>query len=406
MDMQNVSNLQIPEGAVRTIHDKDDKLLWGRLAYDTKYAGDTLQQTYSGKNLWNPDVYYSNNDVYTPSVGITIPNTLNPNVTSSFTDSQITVISTIKNGGGMYLSPALSPGTYHISVSVTTSGGSGGKIRANILDSSHTVLRNDDYWSIGIDATRQIDFNVTVASGEVYIAISLIATGNNGGTVTANNPQLELGSSATTYQKFVGGIPSPNPDYPQTVNVVAGTQTITLTDGVVSEDCTVDLGSTELCKIGTYQDYIYKTGDDWYVHKEIGKIILNGTNLNFFAQPSGNYGIFYSSKISDAANSNVLPIFSDHFHYSTQNEAGRGYQYGSRLYLYYGDNNTTANEFKTWLGSNNTTAYYTLDTSVDTQIIDNTLINQLDMINVWLTRYGYSATVSGNLPLIIDKTNL
>jgi len=32
---------------------------------------------------------------------------------------------------------------------------------------------------------------------------------------------------------------------------------------------TVDLGQIELCKIGDYQDYIYKSGDDWYLHKEI-----------------------------------------------------------------------------------------------------------------------------------------
>ena len=43
MDMQNVSNLQIPEGIVRTIHDKDNRLLWGRVAYNTKYDGNTVQ---------------------------------------------------------------------------------------------------------------------------------------------------------------------------------------------------------------------------------------------------------------------------------------------------------------------------------------------------------------------------
>ena len=31
----------------------------------------------------------------------------------------------------------------------------------------------------------------------------------------------------------------------------------------------------ELCKIGDYQDYIYKSGDDWYVHKEINAFDLS-----------------------------------------------------------------------------------------------------------------------------------
>lgn len=33
----------------------------------------------------------------------------------------------------------------------------------------------------------------------------------------------------------------------------------------------------ELCKIGDYQDYIYKSGDDWYVHKEVEKIASYGS---------------------------------------------------------------------------------------------------------------------------------
>ena len=38
----------------------------------------------------------------------------------------------------------------------------------------------------------------------------------------------------------------------------------------------------ELCKIGTYQDYFYKENDKWYLHKEIGKVVLNGSeNYNF-----------------------------------------------------------------------------------------------------------------------------
>lgn len=549
MDMQNVSNLVIPEGNVNTIHDKDHKLIWGRLAYDTKYAGDTLQQTYSGKNLWNPDVYYSNNDVYTPSVGITIPNTLNPNVTSSFTDSQITVISTIKNGGGMYLSPALSPGTYHISVNVTPSGGSGARIRANILDSSHTVLRNDDYWSIGAGTTRQIDFNVTVASGEVYIAISLIATGDNGGTVTANNPQLELGSSATTYQKFVGGIPSPNPDYPQDVNVVTGEQTVTVSgknlfnksninavstgatwDGEVvtsknfsnasnvntqiywpsdkvipiekpfivsmeirltsgstgtfarigdgysgafvavehptittqwqrysykltppegfilrallvrmsqingqiqirniqvefgqnaseyepynGANYTINLGSTELCKIGDHQDYIYKSGDDWYVHKDCGKIELDGSNDETWSiVGSGTVNFFYAyNSIPNYLYTGLAQGFIC--------SAGVGASIGStttangvsitnvaEFRVRYGTEMTLAN-WKSYLSSTPMSVYYRLATPTDTKITDATLVGQLDAIHQFLTRYGYSATVSGNLPLIIDKTNL
>ena len=33
----------------------------------------------------------------------------------------------------------------------------------------------------------------------------------------------------------------------------------------------------ELCKIGTYQDYFYKDSGKWYLHKEVGKVVLDGS---------------------------------------------------------------------------------------------------------------------------------
>lgn len=40
--------------------------------------------------------------------------------------------------------------------------------------------------------------------------------------------QIELGSTATAYEPFVGGQPSPSPSYPQTINFVTGEQNITI----------------------------------------------------------------------------------------------------------------------------------------------------------------------------------
>ena len=61
-----------------------------------------------------------------------------------------------------------------------------------------------------------------------------ITTGDN---TAYSNVQIELGSQATSYAPYFTPI--------------------------------------ELCKIGTYQDYIYKSGGKWYVHKEIGKVDLS-----------------------------------------------------------------------------------------------------------------------------------
>ena len=61
------------------------------------------------------------------------------------------------------------------------------------------------------------------------IIIDTLRIYNSG--VTFNNYtfsiQLEEGSSSTSFEPYTGGIPSPNPDYPQDINVVEGRQVIT-----------------------------------------------------------------------------------------------------------------------------------------------------------------------------------
>ena len=82
MNLQDVANLTIPEGEVKMIHDKNNRLLWGRLSYDTTYRGNTTQQTYSGKNLFNKNATVTSfgNCTYTYSDGVyTITNTNDSN---------------------------------------------------------------------------------------------------------------------------------------------------------------------------------------------------------------------------------------------------------------------------------------------------------------------------------------
>lgn len=260
LNMQNVKDIEIPEGDVRTIYDKDSRLIWGRLAYGTKYAGDTLQ-----------------------------------------------------NG-------------------------------------------------------------------------------------------------------------TPTPDTPIPVQTVTGEQTVTLGDGVDSEDFAISLGSLELCKIGDYQDYIYKSGDDWYVHKECGKVVFDGTEAWNGGTSTGSptYLYAYTAALDSLSLYSARQAFCSHFAMASNMLAtGTSVSYPCmsvvtpsagtyahiRLMIPLAIAANT-NALRTWLGSHNTNLYYVLATSTDTKITDATLIGQLNAVHEWLTRYGYNATVTGNLPIIINKTNL
>lgn len=143
----------------------------------------------------------------------------------------------------------------------------------------------------------------------------------------------------------------------------------------------------ELCKIGTYQDVIYKQNNKYYMEKQIGKVVVNGessegwTKLNNCFQTSGEL----PSDIK--AIGSTLNALSNHFKYEywasgiTSNMTNNcfGWNSAKKLTMRY-DTCSTANDFKTWLQSNNVIIYYQLATSTTTEITETTLISQLEAI--------------------------
>lgn len=203
--------------------------------------------------------------------------------------------------------------------------------------------------------------------------------------------QIELGSSPTSYQSYT------------------------------SQPYTVDLDAIELCKIGDYQDYIYKSGDDWYVHKETGKIVFDGTenywvlfNDNDDTQlfgSSGDSAVIPNANAVVATNNSYLRCnnFTVYNCYDPSNvQEGICYHPNRRpmVRLFKSRLSTVSvSGFQTWLASNNITLYYTLATPTTTQITDATLIGQL---NALAGAKGYNnqtnvvVTATGeNLPAIL-----
>lgn len=191
------------------------------------------------------------------------------------------------------------------------------------------------------------------------------------------------------WQPYVGGIASPNPDYPQTVNVVTGEQTVTVSDGDNNSDTyTVDLGSVELCRISNYRDNIYKSSGNWYVHKETGKVVFDGSE-SWTRSTYSSTNNFYTTVADALKDASFVNIRSDMFSPTPLSWGSLGNEvYGIALYntssqiriLYPQSLISDANAFKTWLSNHNTTVYYALDTPTDTQITDATLVAQLEAL--------------------------
>lgn len=162
--------------------------------------------------------------------------------------------------------------------------------------------------------------------------------------------QLELGSTATTYAPYFTPI--------------------------------------ELCKIGTYQDYIYKSGEDWYLHKEVGKKVLDGSiapDMVNSQQTNTTLADWYNF-VPEATGAEARGGFSNYmsFNDTVWSSDVEGFCYSITNEAFYFRLNkttigTTTSSVQTWLQSHPTNFYYIIK-ATDTQITNSALIAQLEAL--------------------------
>lgn len=373
----------------------------GRMPLQPK--GNTEQTTYSGKNLLAYTSYgelqqgilttYDSND-----------GALILNGTASNTFSNITKESSLN----------ISTGTYTFSISEAKDY----NVRLRITYTDDTILN-------GTISKGDTSVNINITKAVKNQRIFIYEDNTLSGTIFTNErlyAQLEEGSTSTNFEKYVGGYPSPSPDYPQPVKVVTGNNTINVSDGTNSENYYLNLGSIDLCKIGEYQDYIYKDNGNWYKKSYIGKIVLNGSESWGYGG-SSTPNVFYTTVITDYATSNNIP-YSNYYIGNTNVNGASGMSSlanntiafinvsgGTTPRFYIKDTNYTLSaDLKTWLGTHNLIVYYALITPTDTQITDETLITQLESLNNAMsfdgTNYISSEYATGNAPVIISASAL
>ena len=175
----------------------------------------------------------------------------------------------------------------------------------------------------------------------------------NGSTVDCTIKfQLEKGTSVTEWEPYKGII------YPLT------------------------LGNIELCKIGTYEDCIYKNDDKWYLYKNIGKVVLDGTEDGWGSYEQNSVVNFYNNSLITFRTQQGYCdkfIVSNNTSYVANKLAIFSTLVGFGIYLLSSNiNNLT--DFKNWLSNNNVTLYYILATPTTTEITDTTLTNQLEAL--------------------------
>lgn len=369
---------------------------------DTMLYGNTFQQTYSGKNLFNKDATpfakTSNTEITVMETGIRV--TQNTATTSNmFTTYVIGDFSSFANQVVTLSADIMVSGqnTSRLALGYCKADGSSRTTKMTLSTSGQVSLR----------------LSATELAERPYLYIYAYANtsggaGQAGDYVEYTDFQLELNSTATSYEPYTGGIPAPNPDYPQTVQVATGEQTVTIGNGSSSQTFAVDLGSLELCKLGDYQDYIYKSGDDWFVHKEVQHLSLGISDMNNNEQYPGwrNRTVLVDTLGSGFNNTldrittylaNILSSDSGSADTGILSANTRGT--GS---LFFQNGNWSQTYWKTNYPNLSLELYYgILVPQVDTQITDQTLVGQLNALDRMRLFVG-----ENNLTVLATGTNL
>lgn len=491
---------------------------------DITPEGNTEQITYTGKNLLGliigrTDTVNGVTITITPDGYVKLHGTANDNINKSYNWAI---------AGSTYSSKEY---TYS---STYSSGTVSNNFAVNIRSGSTQTSTSNQFNPNSLYVNNSLRKETFTASGSGYITgIQFII--NNG--VSFNNfiikLQVEQGSTVTDYEPYVGGTPSPNPDYPQDIRVVKGDNTIkinsknlfdkdnanilnasinssgvlssnsncktiyipiksnttytiqkiistqfrasvyddipqinstgtntisnfigtsititstnnskylavfcyintdTLTEQEILDSIQIEQGSTatdyepyqnqtypiylgdlELCKIGDYQDYIYKENNKWYIHKDIGKVVLDGSE-NWERSSSYSNASFTNISgakyIPDSGDNNIY-VYCDYYDRTYKTNLNNlsyccALSSNSNLLIRNVDF-TTNNNFKNWLSTHNTTVYYVLETPTTTEITDTTLINQLNNLysavaNQDKTFIECTSTDLNNVPLIV-----
>lgn len=239
--------------------------------------------------------------------------------------------------------------------------------------------------------------------------MSLTLTIKRGGSGTATGS----GTSITISGTIAGGTieelkltgdttqnDTPTPTNKVDVNVVTGTQTITITDGnSQSTTKTVNLGTIELCKIGTYADYIYKSGSNWYVHRIIRKV-----------QPNSSYNFDTLSGMARFAVSGMRTgssafLWSDRFVWQYANQKNYCYVSTASRIAFGVEGVSTVQQAKDWVDEYKPVFYGVRTSAIDEVITSPTLTAQLDDLletPTYDTATTYS--VSGSLASPLEMT--
>jgi len=141
--------------------------------------------------------------------------------------------------------------------------------------------------------TATIDSAITNAPVFLYVAANKTVD-------DVIKPQLELGSTATDYEPYTGGAPSPSPDYPQEIQVVRGRNLYdgTRVAGYVSSDGSIvepeNYSHSNAIAVESGKSYVWSGLSGFNHVKRVHACDANGNWISSIAMMQANAGTTYN----------------------------------------------------------------------------------------------------------------
>lgn len=177
-----------------------------------------------------------------------------------------------------------------------------------------------------------------------------------------------------------------------------------------NHDIMLNEGTTAL----PYEPY----GTNWYLKKEIGKVVLDGSESWNYVAPtvSTDYSYLFTTSYDNVLLPNVFTGLCNNFvNYGTylapsRNVSNECFSNGdtSVCLRFFVDKTRASNttQWSTYLSNNNVIVYSPLKTPTYTEITDSTLINQLEAIKKSVEGQTNISQINNDMPFELDVTAL
>lgn len=293
---------------------------------------------------------------------------------------------------------------------------------------NNSIVSNNANNIIYIPCKRNTTYTVSkVITQNFGLACSVDVPNNNvaiTNKISANNQASATITTDNTCNYLVAWVRNGNlsnePSYTEVINSIQIEEGSTATSYEEHKETTLplNLGTIELNKIGTYQDYIYKNNGKWYKHLAVRKLELAIADMNNSEDYPG--WINQTQLKADLPNTNNRLYTATHYLSNINIEGTTAQTDGisintngtGTIFLVKTFFNLTQTQWKSTYPNLVLTLYYGLpqDKQEDIEITDTNLINQLNAIDNMKSYEGTTIITStyteGNAQMIISASSL